>query len=89
MSQVGKVEGKMLAMGYSSNWQWQLACWRVIMGAAVLVVEPCQPCFDLRPRRLRRLRVGPAKSRWLTQRAADGGYVPHFRAGFWLETFPF
>jgi len=23
-----------------------------------------------------------------TQRAADGGYVPHFRAGFWLEAFP-
>jgi len=24
-----------------------------------------------------------------TQRAADGGYVPHFRVGFWLEAFPF
>jgi len=23
-----------------------------------------------------------------TQRAADGGYVPRFRVGFWRETFP-
>lgn len=26
--------------------------------------------------------------RRLTQRAADGGYVPHFRAGFWPEALP-
>jgi len=30
------------------------------------------------PSLLRRLQAGPAKSRWLTQREADGGYVPRF-----------
>jgi len=52
MSLVGRMEGEVLAMADSSNWQWQLARHRVIIGVDVLVVEPCQPYFHLRSQAL-------------------------------------